>query len=68
MTAAVALADPAADPAAPATVDDVVETVILRFLNGETDGRTPLNALYDGPLDEPIPERMLALVRGYRPA
>jgi hypothetical protein len=68
MTGAVALAGPAADPGSAATVDDVVETAILRFLNGEIDGRTPLNALYDGPLDEPIPERMLALVRGYRPA
>ena len=53
---------PAADE-----IDGVVEHAILRFLSGETEGQALFHALYDAPLDEPIPERMLALVRSGRP-
>jgi hypothetical protein len=34
-----------------------------RFLNGESDGGPLFNALYGEILDEPIPERLLAIVR-----
>lgn len=44
-------------------IDTVIERAILRFLNGETEGQELFEALYGEPLDEPIPERMLALVR-----
>lgn len=44
-------------------IDTVIEHAILRFLNGETEGQELFEALYGEPLDEPIPERMLALVR-----
>ena len=57
--AAVALeAPPIADE-----LDAIVESQIIRFLNGETDGHELFQALYGAPLDEPIPERMLELVR-----
>ena len=42
----------------------MVENSILRFLNGETDGRDLFQALYGDVADEPVPEKMLALVRG----
>jgi hypothetical protein len=48
-------------------IDGVVEQAILRFLNGETQGQDLFQALYGDALDEPIPERMLALVRSARP-
>lgn len=61
MTAALALEiPPVADEL------DAVETAILRFLNGETDGHDLLHALYDAPLDEPIPQHMLDLVRSHK--
>jgi len=34
-----------------------------RFLNGESDGGPLFNALYGEVVDEPIPERLLAIVR-----
>jgi hypothetical protein len=36
---------------------------IERFLDGETDGGVVLNALYGSVADEPIPERLLAVLR-----
>jgi hypothetical protein len=37
---------------------------IRDFLNGETNGARLLHAMYDHVLDEPVPERLLALLRG----
>ncbi len=37
---------------------------IERFLDGESDGSILFHALYDAIADEPIPERLLAVVRG----
>ena len=34
-----------------------------RFLNGESDGGPLFHALYGDIVDEPIPERLLAVVR-----
>jgi hypothetical protein len=34
-----------------------------RFLSGESDGGPLFNALYGDTADEPIPERLLAVVR-----
>lgn len=36
---------------------------IERFLDGETDGSVLLHALYGSVADEPIPERLLAVLR-----
>ena len=36
---------------------------IRDFLIGRTDGEDVLHALYDHILDEPVPERLLALLR-----
>ena len=47
----------------PEETEGVVESSILRFLNGETDGRDLFQALYGDVADEPVPEKMLALVR-----
>jgi hypothetical protein len=50
----------------PATVpdrSDKVQQQILDFLDGKTDGEELLHALHDHVLDEPIPERMLALFK-----
>ena len=40
-----------------------VEQQIIDFLDGRTHGEELLHALHDHVLDEPIPERMLALFR-----
>jgi len=48
----------------PDEIDGVVESSMLRFLNGETDGRDLFQALYGDVADEPVPEKLLALVRG----
>ena len=40
-----------------------VEEQMLKFLDGETRGEELFHALYDHILDEPIPERMLALLK-----
>jgi hypothetical protein len=40
-----------------------VEQQVLDFLDGKTHGEELLHALHDHVLDEPIPERMLALLR-----
>ena len=47
----------------PAFMRNGVEQQILDFLDGKTDGEELLHALHDHVLDEPIPERMLALFR-----
>lgn len=63
MTAtAMAFCEPPADE-----IDDVIEHAILRYLNGESEGQELFQALYGDALDEPIPERMLALVRSAQP-
>ncbi|MGH7060502.1 MAG: hypothetical protein ACREFH_08965 [Stellaceae bacterium] len=36
---------------------------IAAFLDGRTNGEDVLHALYDYVLDEPVPERMQALLR-----
>ncbi len=40
-----------------------VGSEIQRFLDGKNDGHVLLNALYGDVADEPIPERLLALLR-----
>ena len=42
---------------------NTVEEQIIDFLDGRTHGEELLHALHDHVLDEPIPERMLALFR-----
>ncbi len=44
--------------------DAGVDARIADFLDGRTHGETLLHALYDHVLDEPIPERMRALLGG----
>ncbi len=41
-----------------------IDRDIRDFLTGKTDGEVPLRALYDHVLDEPVPERLKALLRG----
>lgn len=36
---------------------------IRDFLAGKTNGEGPLHKLYDDVLDEPVPERLLAVLR-----
>lgn len=43
--------------------DDGVKQQILDFLDGKTHGEELLHSLHDHVLNEPIPERMLALFR-----
>lgn len=47
----------------PVPAPDPMEQQILDFLEGRTHGEGLLHALHDHVLDEPIPERMLALFR-----
>jgi hypothetical protein len=39
------------------------EREIRDFLNGKSDGKDLLHALYDHVLDEPVPERLTALLK-----
>ena len=39
------------------------EREIRDFLDGKTDGEDLLHALYDHVLDEPVPERLTALLK-----
>jgi hypothetical protein len=39
---------------------------IVHFLNGRTDGQALLEALYGATAEEPVPERLLALIREAR--
>lgn len=41
----------------------LIDTQMRAFLAGKTDGKELLHALYDGILDEPIPQRMRNLLR-----
>jgi hypothetical protein len=41
---------------------DTVGEQLLDFLDGRTDGEELLHALYDHILDEPVPERLRALL------
>jgi hypothetical protein len=43
---------------------DTVQEKLVDFLEGRTHGEDLLHALHDHVLDEPIPERILALFRG----
>ena len=40
-----------------------IDRDIRDFLAGDTDGEELLHALYDHVLDEPVPERLSALLR-----
>jgi hypothetical protein len=44
-------------------VKSPVDREIRNFLAGENDGKDLLHALYDHVLDEPVPERLRALLR-----
>lgn len=50
-------------PAEPKIKTSSVDGEIRDFLAGKTDGEDLLHALYDHVLDEPIPERLRALLR-----
>lgn len=41
-----------------------IDRQIRDFLDGETAGETLLEMLYGDVADEPVPERLLAIVRG----
>jgi hypothetical protein len=41
-----------------------IDSDIRDFLAGKTDGEGLLHALYDHVLDEPVPERLHAVLRG----
>jgi hypothetical protein len=41
-----------------------VDEQIREFLDGETNGEDLLHALYDHVLDEPVPSRLTAILRG----
>jgi hypothetical protein len=45
---------------------DTVEEQVLAFLDGRTHGEGLLHGLYDYVLEEPVPERMQALLRAGR--
>ena len=40
-----------------------VDSQIRAFLSGENDGEELLRAIYDHVLDEPVPERLKALLK-----
>ena len=50
-------------PIEPRFVRSPVDRDIRDFLAGKTDGEDVLHALYDHVLDEPVPERLRALLR-----
>jgi hypothetical protein len=64
------LSPPLAGPGLPepASAAELVNQQIADFLEGRTHGEALLHALHDHVLDEPIPERMLALLRRARRA
>ena len=51
-------------PEMPLPIMDPVDQEIREFLAGDSDGEDLLHALYDHVLDEPIPERLRAILRG----
>ena len=50
-------------PAEPIVGKSPVDRDIRDFLAGKNDGEDMLHALYDHVLDEPVPERLKALLR-----
>jgi hypothetical protein len=50
-------------PVEPRLVGSPVDRDIRDFLVGKTDGEDLLHALYDRVLDEPVPDRLRALLR-----
>jgi hypothetical protein len=50
-------------PAEPAIRRCSTEREIRDFLSGRNDGERLLHALYDHVLDEPVPERLRALLK-----
>jgi hypothetical protein len=50
-------------PVEPIIVKPPVDRDIRDFLAGRNDGEDLLHALYDHVLDEPVPERLKALLR-----
>ena len=50
-------------PVAVKPVRSSTDREIRDFLNGRNDGEDLLHALYDHVLDEPVPERLTALLR-----
>lgn len=61
------IAPAAAAPTETHAMDTVVDLAVRRYLDGKSDGSALFQALYGAILDEPIPEAMLALVRGATP-
>jgi hypothetical protein len=55
---------PCPEAAAATAIAASADGEIRAFLTGKTDGAALLHALYDEILDEPVPEGMLAIVRG----
>jgi hypothetical protein len=52
------------DPVEPRIARCSTDREIRDFLAGRTDGEVLLHALYDHVLDEAVPERLRALLRG----
>jgi Anti-sigma factor NepR len=50
-------------PVEPPIATSAVDRDIRDFLNGDTDGEDLLHALYDHLLNEPVPQRLLALLK-----
>ena len=50
-------------PAEPRMVNSPTNRDIRDFIAGKTDGGSLLHALYDHVLDEPVPERLRAILR-----
>jgi hypothetical protein len=50
-------------PVEPILVRSPIDRDIRDFLTGKSDGEDLLHALYDHVLDEPVPERLKALLR-----
>ena len=50
-------------PVEPVIVASSTDQEIRDFLAGKNDGEQLLHALYDHVLDEPVPERLKALLR-----
>ncbi len=51
-------------PVEPKIAPSSVDRDIRDFLAGQTDGEDLLHALYDHVLDEPVPQRLRAILRG----
>jgi hypothetical protein len=53
----------AALPTALSDLDAVIDRQIRAFLDGDSDGSELLRGLYDDAIDEPIPGRLVVLLR-----